>query len=373
MRVLVISRGDFVHLSPFLSAMKDRGWDVHFAALSPWNYPLDGVSLHRCFAIDIRALKPLSYAYGAWKIRQLRRRLCPDLVWGHYVSSAGTVAWASGARDYALTIHGSDVLDVMKRPQGRFALVRALKGAGQVHTVSQQTADAAVTLGVSETQIRAIPFGIDVDSIPFRPVEIKSPIKMICTRSLQYSIYDIPTLIRATAVLHRQGIPITLTLCGRGKLRPDLEQLAKDQGVASQVVFHGGYQPEELVELLHDHQVYLSASLSDGASLSLMEAMAAGLYPVLSDIAANRHWITDERGSFFAPGDHEGLAEQILQLHRQEKDVVEAVKENRSFVEKNGNRQTAMNEVLDFVTADIRASDTISAAIANEKIRQSDN
>src|SRR4029079_13645664 len=71
-------------------------------------------------------------------------------------------------------------------------------------------------------------------------------------------------------------------------------------------------------------EVYVSASRSDSTSQSLLEAMAAGALPVVSDIPGNREWVTDgERANagdrrglvglaqLFAPGDAQGLADAV--------------------------------------------------------------
>ena len=47
----------------------------------------------------------------------------------------------------------------------------------------------------------------------------------------------------------------------------------------------------------------MSASLSDGSSVSLMEAMASGLPVLVSDIPGNREWVTEENGWLFAVND----------------------------------------------------------------------
>jgi glycosyltransferase involved in cell wall biosynthesis len=55
--------------------------------------------------------------------------------------------------------------------------------------------------------------------------------------------------------------------------------------------------------------VYVSTSKSDSTSVSLLEAMAAGCFPVVSDIPANREWVTDgDTALLFPPGDAEALA-----------------------------------------------------------------
>jgi glycosyltransferase involved in cell wall biosynthesis len=60
--------------------------------------------------------------------------------------------------------------------------------------------------------------------------------------------------------------------------------------------------------------LYISASHVDGSSVSLMEALACGLPCLVSDIPANREWVTDgENGWLFPDGDAEALAARILQ------------------------------------------------------------
>jgi glycosyltransferase involved in cell wall biosynthesis len=57
------------------------------------------------------------------------------------------------------------------------------------------------------------------------------------------------------------------------------------------VSFRGGYLPAELPQMLAESDVYVSASKWDGTSPALLEAMSAGVYPVVTDIPANREWL----------------------------------------------------------------------------------
>jgi glycosyltransferase involved in cell wall biosynthesis len=67
--------------------------------------------------------------------------------------------------------------------------------------------------------------------------------------------------------------------------------------------------------------VYVSTSLSDSTSVSLLEAMAAGTFPVVTDIEANHEWIDDGENGFLVPVDdpaaladriHRALADRAL-------------------------------------------------------------
>jgi glycosyltransferase involved in cell wall biosynthesis len=71
--------------------------------------------------------------------------------------------------------------------------------------------------------------------------------------------------------------------------------------------------------LLEKTDVYVSTSLSDGTSVSLLEAMASGAFPVVTDIAANKEWIADGINGFLVPiEDEASLANKIVQSLRDE-------------------------------------------------------
>jgi glycosyltransferase involved in cell wall biosynthesis len=59
--------------------------------------------------------------------------------------------------------------------------------------------------------------------------------------------------------------------------------------------------------------LYVSPAHVDGSSVSLMEALACGLPCLVSDIPANREWVTEGvNGWLFQDGDVNGLAARIL-------------------------------------------------------------
>ena len=67
---------------------------------------------------------------------------------------------------------------------------------------------------------------------------------------------------------------------------------------------------EQLAGLLRESDIYVSTSHSDSTSVSLLEAMACGAFPVVTDIPGNRDWVTHEHnGLLFHPGDSAALAE----------------------------------------------------------------
>src|SRR5262249_53404117 len=74
---------------------------------------------------------------------------------------------------------------------------------------------------------------------------------------------------------------------------------------------------DALRDLHREHEVYVSSSTSDSTSQSLLEAMAAGLVPIVTSIEGNRGWVV-HRGSglLVPPGDPLALASAITEVAR---------------------------------------------------------
>src|SRR5262249_60205869 len=107
---------------------------------------------------------------------------------------------------------------------------------------------------------------------------------------------------------------------GGGWRRPAAGRLAAARLPRDRVRFVGRLGPAELAGWLARADLYLSASRSDSTSQSLLEAMAAGALPVVSDITGNREWVGEDESErkgdlgvarLFAPADPAALAAAI--------------------------------------------------------------
>lgn len=104
-----------------------------------------------------------------------------------------------------------------------------------------------------------------------------------------------------------------LVLIGEGPERAALTQLAAQLGLERRVEFSG--HRDDVPQLLQGLDIFVLPSLSEGMSNTLLEAMAAGLPVVASDVGGNRELIESERtGLLFPSGDVAALAEQLGRL-----------------------------------------------------------
>lgn len=117
------------------------------------------------------------------------------------------------------------------------------------------------------------------------------------------------TVLRALALLEN----VHALFCGVGEKEEELKALAKELGITERAHFLGFRK--DVAELLGASDVFVFPSLQEGLPVSQMEAMAAGLPCVVSDVRGNADLVQPGEGGFLRkPFDHAGFAEDIALL-----------------------------------------------------------
>ena len=121
-------------------------------------------------------------------------------------------------------------------------------------------------------------------------------------------------LLRALPMLEKGGLSdYSVLLIGDGKIRGDLEQEARSIGREEKVKFLG--MRRDIPGLLRAMDLFAFPSLWEGFGTSLVEAMAAGIPIVASDLPCVREIIPDERYGLLVPArSADALAAAILQV-----------------------------------------------------------
>jgi glycosyltransferase involved in cell wall biosynthesis len=123
-------------------------------------------------------------------------------------------------------------------------------------------------------------------------------------------------------------------------MESEVRKAVKDNGLDKQINFLGGFDNDKLPELLHAHDIYISATHWDGTSISLLETMACGTFPIVSRIKSNLSWLKeDETCLMFERQDDKELAEKIQLCCTNPELVRSATKLNCSMVEEKANRK----------------------------------
>jgi glycosyltransferase involved in cell wall biosynthesis len=122
---------------------------------------------------------------------------------------------------------------------------------------------------------------------------------------------DPVTLVRALAAVNRSAF--TAQIVGDGPERPAVEGEIHAAGLAGKIELTG--ERRDVAQLLDDADVFVLSSRSEGAPLSILEAMAAGL-PVVASAVGGVPEIVDDgtTGLLVPPGDVSALAKALERL-----------------------------------------------------------
>ncbi len=122
---------------------------------------------------------------------------------------------------------------------------------------------------------------------------------------------DHATLIRAAALLRGQGVEMEICLAGSGSLEPSLRAMAAELGVDGSVKFLGARR--DVPELLGTSDVFvLSTTPNEGRPGVIMEALAAGLPIIASDVKPVREVLEEGRWGTLVPAGNAGALAEAL-------------------------------------------------------------
>jgi glycosyltransferase involved in cell wall biosynthesis len=343
MRICFIAHGRFTHIDAYLDYFSEHGHDVHLVALAPG--PNRVVPTYN---VGFGTGAKWSYLPAMLQARRIVRLLRPNVVHAHYATSAGLAAFVCSVHPYIVTAHGSDVVQGVKSIVWRSILGSVFRDADCVNPVSDELRELVLERGTPAQKVEILTLGIDTHLFKFseRPFSgHAAPLRLICTRRLE-SVYDHATIIKSLAIVSTRGINCVLTMVGDGIMRAELENLATRLGVRGRICFAGVVPNRMLPARLGEHDVYLSASTRDGTSLSLLEAMSAGLFPVVSNIKANAAWIRHgENGLLHRVSDPENLADCIGLVPREPGRAMDVLCHNRELIVRLGDRRTNMQKL----------------------------
>jgi len=271
-----------------------------------------------------RANFPKRYIPNLHKITRILRKIKPDLVHLHaqYHYSPAILLTRT---PYILTSWGTEVLTLPKANIIIKTLAKtAASKASKITVDARLLQDIWTRIGIPNNKIQLIPFGVNLNS--FNPNTNGSTIRkklgiqeddiaLISTRALRNHHYNIETFIKAMPLILKSIKNAKFIVKGTGPLESHLRNLAKRLNVSDKVAFIGLVPHAELANYLAAADIYVSTCITDTTSVSLLEAMACGLAPIVTDIPGNREWITNkENGLLFQPENHEDLAEKTIQL-----------------------------------------------------------
>lgn len=245
------------------------------------------------------------------RLAQLFRHCRAEVVHTHnnrpLVYSA-LAARAAGVRRFIHTRHGQSF---GASPRQIRLVGVAARWVDAFVCVSQDSARLSVEQKVPARLVRRIWNGIDTARFAALPARSEGPAVLVARLSPEK---DIATLLRAAALVLQKDPSFRLDIAGEGPCRGDLERLAAELRLGERVRFLG--QVHDVAPLLAGARQFVLSSISEGISLTLLEAMARGLPLVATAVGGNPEVVADGvTGILVPPRDPERMAQALSRLH----------------------------------------------------------
>jgi glycosyltransferase involved in cell wall biosynthesis len=332
--------GPALHVSYLSKGLDERGYETRLVAGSvgegegSMEWFAGSLGVDPIFVPELqREISPLADPTAVLRLRELIREFRPHILHTH-TAKAGAVGrmaalLSGGERPPVLvhTFHGHVLRGYFNTRTTQ--LFRALERELARHTdaliaVSPQVRDDLVHLGVAPAgRIAVVRLGLDLEQRVAADTDARTSVRrdlgldeeefVVGWFGRMTEIKRVEDLLHAFARARHDGLEGSLVLVGDGPLRASLEEFADDLGIADACRFVG-YRADVASAYAAVDAVALT-SANEGTPVSVIEAQAAGLPIVSTDVGGVRDVVVDgESGFLVPPGDVLGLARRLRDL-----------------------------------------------------------
>jgi len=245
-----------------------------------------------------------------------------DLAHAFFGFPTAALTWRTVSKlPYIISLRGSDVPGVNVRFSLDYKLLapvfrRIWENASALYACSEGLRQRALKF-MPEAKIYVVPNGVELDR--FCPVNNKQKIedlKLLTVGRLSVS-KRIELLVSVVELIRKQFPNATLKIAGGGGLENQLRQLIKDKGMENCIAMLGIVPAEEMPELYRKSDIFVSASLQEGMSNAMLEAMASGI-PIVTTRCEGVQELIADNGIVVEKADAKSIADAVMNLAKDE-------------------------------------------------------
>lgn len=269
------------------------------------------------------APKVMRRRYGRWFERAVAgpfRRIVagsrPDIVyatWAYPDCWAAARLAAEAGVPLVSRLHGSDVNQGLSSAARRPLVLDAMRASSRIVAVSGALRDALAEAGIRREKIVVIMNGIDTGvfhprdrAAERRRLGLDPERRIILYAGNFKAVKGVPVLVEAFA---RAGIAgADLHLVGDGPQDRLLRGLARAEGIADRVVFHGRLPHDTVASFMAAADLFCLPSITEGTPNVVLEALACRLPVVATETGGTPEIVRPECGILVPPGAVEPLA-----------------------------------------------------------------
>jgi glycosyltransferase involved in cell wall biosynthesis len=295
LRILLLADASSFHTERFSEQLKKIGHDIFIASME--HGVVADVTMQ-----PIGPFKSFHYILAKEQLKEIIKQFKPDIISAHYASGYGLLA-ALVANSFkiptALSLWGSDIFVVPKKSfLHRWKTKYALNSADIVIGDSDYLIEQANKITDIKKR-KKIYWGIEKEFLTYHKKDyfFSKPLKIIVPRHHE-DIYNNIYIIQALKDLINDN-KIVLTFPSFGS-KVDIFKREAHKLINNNIYYYDKMPRADFIRFMSEHDIYLSASKSDSSPVSLIEAMALGLlpvvakYPGISELVKNQELVFEQ-------------------------------------------------------------------------------
>lgn len=250
--------------------------------------------------------------------RRLLRKNDYDLAHAFFGFPTGWLCYRKADKlPYIISLRGSDVPGQHARLQLDYKILAPVFGA----IWKKASALVACSEGLKERALRFMP-SVSIDVIPngveldrFFPAETaeKSKVLRLLTVGRLSVTKRIELLIDTVEILHRTACKLHFTVVGGGQMERQLRKIVMERELGDVIKIIGRVNSEKMPEVYRRNDIFISASMQEGMSNAMLEAMSSGL-PIVTTRCEGLAELIDGNGLIVKQDNIEEIAKAIKHL-----------------------------------------------------------
>ena len=363
-RICYFGDSSSIHMVRWANVLLRNGWHVHVVSdRQPCEGYDEGVMHHRIHTPTSHNVR-LPFVTRLWMTLNLIRtvrRIDPAVMHAHsipgYGDYMGILSKILPDVPIVVTAWGfSHMESELSRPMRYFLSRMALRSAVAVTTSAPRMADKlSEAYGLDKTKIATFSWGVDLETFrhlsrqesePLRiREEIPADADVILSPRTMHPHYRIEMIVKAAScVLRKNPNTIFILLAGYGSdtYSQEIHNLVNSSGIEKNVrIVKRLLSPKEMAEYFSVADFIIQIPKTDQLSATLLEAMACGAIPILSDLEVYRNRLRPGTNVLYTetenPSSLAATITKAIGMPQEERDVITA--RNREMIESDENFQ----------------------------------
>jgi len=313
--------GAHTFLPKLLKGLIEKGSEVHFITKGTPNEKVRpqiealNLTLHTNLWDANGFVEETAPVFAKWL-----NELNPDI---YLISASGDIGWVVlpllDPRIATLTIgHTDSETFYLPARHYRAFLTRAIGVSPEV------CVSYVLSCVIEKERVEWIPYG--VESSGEEPSnEGENQLKLIYVGRLEEEQKRVSDLAKVIKSLSEKGVDFSFQIVGDGEEMPNFKAILNKEIESGKVVLRGWLESGEVLKAMRDSEVFVLTSAYEGFCIALVEAMANGCCPIVTDIRSGNGELIESgaNGYLIEIGDTEAFAERLKSLSENRAELLE--------------------------------------------------